>query len=381
MNWIVTGAGAISSVGDTAPATFAGLCAGSSGRRRLAGFTAERFRTRYAYEIDDRTVPGADVPMRASRWLAQVIREAADEARLGTDLSAVPVIVGTGLRELRSFELWLRGGVEVGMDDLHFGTALRRRFGTQRSYTICNACSASLYALALGTDLLALDEADTVIVAGADSITQSMFGLLDRVSAQPPDEVRPFDRGRKGVVMGEGAAAVVLRREADVPSGAGIGRVRSVAVNCDAYHVTAPDPRGIAAAIREAHDRAAVTPDDIDLVMLHGTGTVLNDDGEARAMADVFGTHVGTPVVTAIKSMTGHTSGGSGLLALVVALAAMRSGTVPTTLNLTDRIEQAAGFRFAGIDGEKPSRLSLAQVNAFGFGGVNAVAIVEGMGR
>ncbi|MES4908105.1 MULTISPECIES: beta-ketoacyl synthase N-terminal-like domain-containing protein [unclassified Streptomyces] len=382
MSQLVTGAGAVASVGEGVDEVFGALCAGTSGRGELRGFDRDRYRARHAYEIDDRPAPGGDIPGRATAWLLRAVAEAAAQAGLGDDLSGVPVLVGTGLRELRSAELAWRDGTPFDPDRLHFGPALRGRFGAERSHTFSGACSASLYALALAADLLATGAEDTVVVAGVDTLTESMFGLLDRVHAEPPERVQPFDRARRGVLMGDGAAAVVLRREepgrdgaTDVP----LGRLCAVSMNCDARHVTAPDPKGIAEAVHEAQWRAGVKPCDIDLVLLHGTGTLLNDEAEAAAIAEVFGHDVGSPLMTAIKSMTGHTSGSSGLLSLIVALKSLSTGQVPPTLGLTDPVAEAADFRFVRerIEG---AELNVAQIDAFGFGGVNAVAIVERVG-
>ncbi|MET7937777.1 beta-ketoacyl synthase N-terminal-like domain-containing protein [Streptomyces sp. NPDC005322] len=380
MSQLVTGAGAVASVGEGVDEVFGALCAGTSGRGALRGFDPERYRARHAYEIDDRPAPGHDIPGRATGWLLRAVGEAAAQAGLGEDLSEVPVLVGTGLRELRSAELAWRDGVPFDAGRLHFGTALRTRFGAVRTHTFAGACSASLYALALGSDLLASGAEDTVVVAGVDTLTESMHGLLDRVNAEPPDRVRPFDRSRRGVLMGDGAAAVVLRREDGAHPGV-LGRLRAVSMNCDARHVTAPDPQGIARAVHEAQWRAGVKPRDIDLVLLHGTGTQLNDSAEATAIAEVFGPEVRRPLMTAIKSMTGHTAGGSGLLSLIVALKSLASGRVPPTLGLTDPLPEAAGFRFVRERSDDQPDLRVAQIDAFGFGGVNAVAIVERAGR
>ncbi|MEU6479412.1 beta-ketoacyl synthase N-terminal-like domain-containing protein [Streptomyces sp. NPDC047017] len=388
----VIGLGAVNSVGDGVGDVFDALCAGRDGRARLRGFDRDRFRAQHAYEIDDRPADGFDAPGRATRWLVRAVEEAARDAGLGTDLAAVPVLVGTGLRELRSAELGWRDKAAFDVADLHFGPALREHFGAVRTYTVSNACSASLYALAMGCDLLAAGEAEHVVVAGVDTLTESMYGLLDRVHMEPPDRVRPFDQDRRGVLMGDGAAAIVLRRARDAGDSEDAGdsgraqaplvhgRVRSVYVNCDAYHVTAPDPGGVAAAVRGAHRQGGVTPADIDLVLLHGTGTLLNDEAEAVAIGEVFGPHTAGPLMTAVKSMTGHTSGGSGLLGLIVALRALASGRVPPTVGLRKPIDEAADFRFVQ-DTETAAELRIAQVNAFGFGGVNAVAVVERAGR
>lgn len=376
MSASIVGVGAMASVGGDVAGLFEALCVGRSGQAPLRAFDATRFRAKTAFEIDDRTVQGADVPERATGWLLRVVEQAARQAGLGDDLSSVPVLVGTGLRELRSAELSWRGQASFDLGRLHFGSALAERFGAAASYTFANACSASLYALALGYDLLTAGEAEAVVVAGVDALTESMYGLLDRAQPGVPQGIRAFDTARNGTLLGEGAAAVVLRPDHSAPLAGGCGRLRAVSVNCDAYHATAPDPQGMAAAIRDAHARAGVKADDIDLVMLHGTGTPLNDEAEAIAIGAVFGAAAGRPLMTGLKPQTGHTSGGAGLLSLVVALQALSSGRVPPMVGLVEPLPAAAHFRFAP-PGCQDQRLRLAQVNAFGFGGVNAVAIVE----
>jgi 3-oxoacyl-[acyl-carrier-protein] synthase II len=375
MAWDITGIGAVSSVGDNPHEIFDALCAGREGRAPLRAFDAASYRMRYAYEIPDRREPGRDEPMRASRWLGDVVAQAVEDAGLGPDIDAVPVLVGTTLREQRTAELWWRDGTRFELRDLHFDAALRARFGGASSYTFANACCAALYALALASDLIELGISDTVVAAGTDSIAESTYGMLDRVQNDTPQAARPFDVGRKGMVMGEGAVAVVLRR-AGTDSEHVHARLRGVGINCDAYHATAPDPDGIARAIADAHRRAGVRANDIDLVMLHGTGTQLNDQVEAEVLANLFaGTGTG-PIMTAIKSMTGHTLGGSGLLSLVVAVLSMRHGRVPPIHGLTDPIAAAEALRLVrrrAVD----ANIGTAQVNAFGFGGINAVAVLE----
>ncbi|MFE0106737.1 beta-ketoacyl-[acyl-carrier-protein] synthase family protein [Streptomyces sp. NPDC059009] len=378
----IIGMGAVAATGSGVDELFDSLCRGVSGRAALRGFDRANFRAQHAYEVDDRPVRGADIPGRATRLLLDAVGQAAADAGLGEDLSGIPVLVGTGLRELRSLELWWRDGSPFADSGLHFGTGLRERFNADVTHTFSNACSASLYALALGSDLLDQEGGpDTVIVAGVDVLTESMYGLLERVHNQPPDRVRPFDRNRTGVLMGDGAAAVVLRRSPDEAAAAAkkvYGNLRGVAVNCDAYHVTAPSPEGIAEAMRAAHRIAGVKPADVDLVMLHGTGTLLNDEAEAAALADVLGDDASAPLMTAVKSMTGHTSGASGLINLIVGLQALNAGTVPPTVGLDDPVEEAERFRFVTEQAATAQELRVAQLNAFGFGGINAVAIVEG---
>ncbi|WAP56748.1 beta-ketoacyl synthase N-terminal-like domain-containing protein [Streptomyces sp. S465] len=373
MSFPITGIGAIASIGDDPDEIFASLCEGRSGIGPLRGFDERRFTARQLFEIDDRTGDG-DEPGRATRFLMEAVRQAAADAGLPDDLGGVPVLVGTGLRELRSLELWWRDGVPFTADGLDFGPALRRRFGAYDTHTFAGACSASLYALALGWDLLAQGETDTVIVAGCDTVTESMFGLADRVQFDPPPQVRPFDRDRQGTILGEGAAAIVLRREP--AAGRPVrGWLRSVAVNCDAYHQTAPDADGVRASIEQAQRAAGSRPEDIDLVVLHATGTPLNDRTEAEAVAEVF--KGASPAFTGIKALTGHTSGSAGLMSLIVALRSVESGRIPPIANLTEPLPEGEGLRLVS-DRPLTAPVRVAQVNGFGFGGVNAVAIVAG---
>jgi 3-oxoacyl-[acyl-carrier-protein] synthase II len=369
------GVGAVASVGRDADEVYTNLCAGVSGLARMRGFHQPWYSARQLFEVDNRPRPGGDVTGRATALLLAAVGQALEDAGIAGPIGGIPVLVGTGLRELRSVELWWRDGAPLEAGDLHFGTALRRAYGAHDTHTFANACSASLYALAFGLDMLDAGATDTVIVAGVDVITESMFGLSDRVQPEPPARVAPFDRSRRGTILGEGAAAVVLRRD---PAGQRVhGLVRQVGINCDAFHPTAPDPESVAGAMREAHRRAGVKPEDVDLVMLHGTGTPLNDEAEATALRAVYGEKVTRPWMTALKSMTGHTSGASGLMSLVVALHAMRYGRIPPMTQLDDPVETAGDFRFVRTGDQVAEPLHLAQINGFGFGGVNAVALVE----
>ncbi|MEU5159636.1 beta-ketoacyl synthase N-terminal-like domain-containing protein [Streptomyces sp. NPDC020875] len=375
MTWDITGMAAVANIGASLEDIFAALCAGQESRAPLRAFDPGKYRAAYAYEIDDRPAAGGDIPRRATRWLTTVVRQAAADAGLGEDLSQIPVLVGTTMREQRSLELWWRENADVTLEELHFGTALKQAFGASNTYTFANACSATLYALGLATDMIESGLADTVVVAGTDAATESGFGTLDRVQNDIPGALRPFDTTHKGMLMGEGAAAVVVQRTGTgrVPVHA---RVRGVSLNCDAHHATAPDPDGITRAVKDAYRRAGVRAHDIDLVMLHGSGTPLNDVTEASVLNRIFhGVRPG-PRMTAIKAMTGHTLGGSGLLSLQMALLAMKEGTVPPVLGLTDPIPEATQL---GLVQGAPAAgdLAIAQIDAFGFGGINAVAIVE----
>ncbi len=379
MTWEIAGMSALCALGDTVAGIHDALCSGRSGLAPISAFDTSRYRAGSAFEVADRVHPGVDEPLRASRWLVRVIGEALNDAGLPEPEPGLPVLVGTTHREMRTAELWWQDKGPLAPTDLHFTSALRSAYGLHNVQTVASACAASLYCLGMATDLIAFGEADTVVVAGTDSITESSFGGFDRIQGPPPDTIRAFDRSRRGMIMGEGAVAVVLRRAGTHP-GRIHGRVRGVSMNCDASHATAPDPVGIARAIVEAHDRASVVPDDIDLVMVHGSGTPQSDLAEAVALRDVFKAADPGPLVTTIKAGMGHISGGAGLLNLVVALEAIRSGTLPAVSDLVDPIEETKELRV--VSGEPAAGpFGTAQVHAVGMGGINAVAIVEGTAR
>jgi 3-oxoacyl-(acyl-carrier-protein) synthase len=178
------------------------------------------------------------------------------------------------------------------------------------------------------------------------------------------------------VILGEGAAAVVLEPvgRAVARAAAVLATVRGVGTSCDAHHVTAPLAAGVTRAMRDGHRRAGVKPADIDLILAHGTGTLLNDRTEAEVLAAVFADR--RPPVTALKSLIGHTSGASGLMSLVTAVRALDTGQAPPTRGHGTPIPEIREFPV--VTGE-PLRapLGTVQVNAFGFGGVNAVAVLD----
>ena len=370
---VITGSDMVTCLGD-AESTVAALLDGASGAGPLRMGDPAKLGVGRGYPIRD---DGPEQVGRASDWLTGCV--AAAVKRSDTDLSAarVAVVVGTGLRELRGVELWHSDGHPFGRRRLHFGDAVRAALPSAGEvWTVSNACAASGYALAFATDLLEQDQADAVVVAGTDTMTESMLTMIGRIGGQAATRVRPFDARRLGVLLGEGAAAVVLERDGADAAGRAVGRVLGVGVNCDAHHETAPDRGGIVAAMRDAHVRAGVTPDEVGLVLAHGTGTALNDPTEASALAEVFAGSAPGPLVTGLKGALGHTSGGAALMSALVALEALRRGTVPPTVGLTEPIGEAAGLRLVA-GSPVPTDATVAQVDGFGFGGVNAVAMVS----
>lgn len=356
----------------TGPETFAALLRGNSGYRPLQPVDRRRLNVGGSYPIDD---GGSEALFRASSWLRACIAEALVQSRLGARAGRVIAIIGTGLRELRSVERFALEGAEVPLDRLHFARAVREAAPcVAETITLSNACSAGGHALALAEDLLEQGEADAVIVAAADAMTESMIAMIGRFGIEPNEQVRPFDNRRSGVLLGDGAAALVV--EPETVSRAALGRLLATGLSCDAFHETAPNADGVRRAVSDALERARKVPADIDLVIAHGTGTSLNDPMEAQLLRSVFASDGPGPWITAVKGGVGHTSGAAALVNVDVALRCFDANVVPPIVGLDEPLVDGAGLRFVSSE-PVHEQLDLAIVNAFGFGGVNAVSLVE----
>jgi 3-oxoacyl-[acyl-carrier-protein] synthase II len=350
-------------------ATFAALLEGRSGASQLSGFDSATFRVSHGYQIAD----GRRGTARARPLLTECLSRAIADSGLDLAGAKVAVLVGSGLRELRLVELAATAGLDVEAEELHFARAARAACpALDHAITISNACSAGGYALALGQDLLELGEADVAIVAAADTITVSMQTMISRVADRDYEHVRPFDAARPGVLLGEGAAALVLVR--DQANGARC-RVLATGLSCDAAHETAPDLGGICRAMRDALARAGRVPGDVDLVVMHGTGTRLNDPVETAAVRQVLSADADGPAITGVKGAVGHTSGAAALVNVIIAAQCLAARRIPPVVGLRAPTAEANDLDLV-IGRPRDAALSLVQSNAFGFGGVNAVTLV-----
>lgn len=367
MSALIAACAVRTTLGDGAQ-TFAALLEGRSGvspLRHVDGLAGT-----YCYQIDEE-----GLSLRASRWLGECAREAVQSAGIDPGRQRTIAVVGTGLRELWDVERAMLDGGEIEPDKLHFGPAVRRAVpGVAEVITLSGACSASGHALALAQDLIELGEADVVIAAGADSITESMLATIDRVAGTRAEQLRPFDTARSGALLGEGAAVAVV--VPDRPGVRGVARLLATGMSCDAHHETAAHPEGVRRAVRDALARCAASAGEVDLVVAHGTGTAINDPLECQLLREVYRACSERPLVTAIKGATGHTSGAAALMSVDVAARCLREQTVPPIVGLREAIPQAADLALVR---ERPrtARLRRAQVNAFGFGGVNSVTLLE----
>lgn len=244
---------------------------------------------------------------------------------------------------------------------------------------VATGCAAGNSAIAIGADLLRAGRADAMVVGGADQLSHAMLAMFDRMRLLSPDVVRPFDRAREGLLLGEGAAALVLEREADARArGACVrGRVLGWANVAEAHHITAPHPegRGAIRAIERALAHAQLEASAVDHVSAHGTGTPANDAAEARAIRAALGAAADAAPVTALKSMLGHAQGAASAIEGVACLLAIRDGAIPPVANHELRDPDCDVDVVAGA--ARPAGVDVALSNAFGFGG-NVECVVFG---
>ncbi|HRW06043.1 MAG TPA: beta-ketoacyl-ACP synthase II [Caldilineaceae bacterium] len=401
---VITGMGAMTPIGHDVKSFWKNLLAGVSGAGPLTLFDPGDMPYNIACEVKDfdpqdymdRKV--ARRITRATQFAIAVTKQALADANLTideTNRDMIGVLMATGGGGINEIEYatedmvaksWRSVGPFVVPAAMANAVSCMVSIETGARgpvMTSTAACASGHYSIIEGYHFLQRGEADVVIAGGAEAavsmLTMSAFGRMGPLSSRTDDPVhacRPFSVDRDGFVCGEGACALILETEEHaIARGATIyGEVLGGRITGDAYHITAPDPDGdgAARALRGALQSAKLQTDDIDFVFAHGTGTSLNDAGEAKALKNVFGDHVQEMKITSIKSMVGHALGAAGAQSAVAAVMALREGKVPPTINYTPDPEidiPIVGNKMIEAEGRH------AIVNAFGFGGQNVVAV------
>ena len=253
---------------------------------------------------------------------------------------------------------------------------LQRRFGFSGPATIiANACAGGSNAIGHAYDLIRSGMADIILAGGYDALCELVYCGFDALLTLAPQACRPFDKGRNGLMLGEGAAFLVLESEAHA-LGRGViaaGSIAGYGHTTDVGHLTQPDQQGlpIEKAMRQALEQAGLSPSKIGYVNAHGTGTPFNDGAEAKAINRVFS---GTSArLSSTKAALGHTLGAAGAIEAVLGLLALKTGSLPPQINLLDPEEDARDFLVA--HGEKTNPDAVMSIN-LGFGGSNAALVL-----
>ena len=381
----VTGAGIICSIGRNKAEVWKAIEESRAGIRKLTRFPGETFPTDLAAEVDGEIESMLPISRREAKRMSRsdklaIIAAAEAIQQAGAPLDRAIVSTGTstgGLLEGEEFffRRVVRGDASAsrvlqqptsGPSD-----AVARAFNAGGGViSNATACASAGAAIGIAADYLRSQHADAAIAGGSDALcrlTYSGFNVLQAVDAQP---CTPFAAHRKGITLGEGAAYLVLERWDDaIGRGARpIAELRGYGATCDAHHPTAPheEGRGAEAAMRGALFDARWNGDRLDYINAHGTGTLLNDSAETKAIISAIGTDV---PVSSTKSYFGHTLGASGAVEAVITILALLHQIAPPTL----RLDAAAADCTLDYIPHTPRPMAMenALSNTFGFGGSN----------
>ena len=408
---VVTGLGAITPIGNTAPETWAALLNGVSGAGPITQFDASKFKTQFACEVK-----GFDASKHFDRKEARKYdryaqlalvsaTEAIEDAALDLekeDLNRIGVIFAAGIGGIRSFEDEVRDyNEERGprfnpffipkiIADIAAGHISIKYGFRGPNFATVSACASSTNAIADAFNYIRLGKANVIVAGGAEAAVAIVgvggFNAMNALSTRndsPQTASRPFSGSRDGFVLGEGAAGLVLEEmEHAVARGAKIyAEVVGSGLSADAYHLTASHPEGLGAILvmQNALEDAGLTPDAIDYINVHGTSTPIGDISEVRAIKQVFGDHAYDLNISSTKSMTGHLLGAAGAVEALASVLAVKNDIVPPTINHAegdDDPEIDYGLNFTFNKAQKRT-VRAALSNTFGFGGHNASVIVK----
>lgn len=409
---VITGIGAVTPLGNTAPDTWQAMIKGVNGIGPITAFDTTNFKTRFAGEVknfDPETVidrKEARKMDRYSQFSICVAEEALRDSGLDLekeDRSRVGVIWGSGMGGLQTMESeiidFAKGDSVPRFNPFMIPKAIPSiaagqisiRFGLGGpSFSVSTACSSSSHAVGSAFDQLRLGHAEVMLTGGADAdVTYTGIGGFNSLHAlstnndSPETASRPFSKSRDGFVLGEGAACLIMEEyEHAKARGAKIyAEIVGVGMTSDAYHMTAPDPEGKGAerVMRLALKDAGLEPQAIDYINTHGTSTPLGDVTEVKAIQRVFGEHVYEMNLDSTKSMTGHLIGATGAVEALACIMALKDGIIPPTINhdpddVDENIDYNINFTF---DKAQKRDIRYALSNTFGFGGHNACLIFK----
>ena len=405
---VITGLGAVTSVGLDVASTWRALLDGASGGGPITKFDAARFPVRFACEVkgfdplqymDRKEAKRSDA---YTQYAVAASLQAMADAGLtagGFDPEMTGVIVGSGVGGLKSFEEQHDVYRELGpskispffiptfIADIASGVVSMRVGAKGPNYATISACSTSAHAIGDAMRTIQYGDADVMVCGGAEaSVTPMAIGGFANMKAlserndDPARASRPFDKDRDGFVMGEGAGILILEAlEHALARGARIyGEVVGYGATGDAYHLTGQpeEHEGLQRSMRRALKDAGLTTADIDYVNAHGTSTPMNDPNEAKAIMRVFGDDAARLSVSSTKSATGHMLGAAGAIEAIACILALRDQMVPPTINFATPDPDCGPLDFTP-NTPKSRVIRAALSNSAGFGGHNVSLVIR----
>ncbi len=409
---VITGLGIVSPVGTGIDYAWKNILAGKSGIRRVTEFDVSDIASQIAGFPIRGTNPGdfnpdSVIDVREQRKMENTILYAlvaADEAIKDAglidytgDKNRIGVSVGSGVGGLSTISendvIIMKDGARfvspffvpksvVNMPAGHI--SIKYGFGGP-NIAMATACATGSHSIGEGAEIIKRGDADIMVCGGSESAVcrLGMIGFaamraLSTRNDEPEKASRPWDKGRDGFVIGEGAGILVLEEyEHAIKRGAKIyGEVAGFGMTADAYHITAPAPNGVGGkrSMEIALNKAGLNPEDVDYINAHGTSTGLGDVGELIAVKELFGN--GKTCMSSTKSMTGHLLGAAGAIEAVFCTLAIRDNIVPPTINLENPIDEVGDFNLVPNKAQK-REVNVALSNSFGFGGTNASLILK----
>ncbi|MBD3796839.1 MAG: beta-ketoacyl-ACP synthase II [Campylobacterales bacterium] len=399
---VVTGLGMINSVGNDKESAFKAICDGECGIDTITLFDPTEFPVKIAGEVknfDPTTVMPPKEVKKADRFIhlgLKAAQEAMADAAFGDDIDKTRfgISAGSGIGGLPSIEnnsviLETRGARRIS--PFFIPGALVNMLGGFVSIehgikgpnlASVTACAAGTHAVSEACKTIICNGADRMLVVSAESAITGVgvggFAAMKALSTRnedPKHASRPFDAGRDGFVMGEGAAALVLEEyEAAVARGARIyGEIIGFGESGDANHITTPSLDGPSRAMKAAYEMAGRPK--VDYVNAHGTSTPINDKNETAAVKDLLGGKENCPPMSSIKGQIGHCLGAAGGIEAVTCLMAMRDGIIPPTINY-ETADENCDLDYV-TEGARKAELNVVMSNSFGFGGTNGVLIFK----
>ncbi len=407
---VITGLGVVTPVGNDVSSTWDALLAGKSGAAPITRFeTTSEFPTRFACEVKDFDSSHILEPKEVRRFdrFAQFGMVAAEEAMKFADLDIEAagitperfgVIFGSGIGGISTLEaqhdiIREKGPKRVSpffipmfIPDIAAGLISIRHGAKGANYATVSACASSAHAIGDAFRFIQRGDADAMIAGGAEAtltpLAVSGFANMKALSTRnddPEGASRPFDAGRDGFVIGEGAGCVVLEAldTALARGGPIVAEVVGYGVSADAFHITMPVSEGAGAqyAMRMALDDAGLEPSEVDYINAHGTSTLANDRNETAAIKEVLGAAAYSTVVSSTKSMTGHLLGAAGGVEAVVCALACQKGLIPPTINYSEP-DPDCDLDYAQ-NGVVERDVTVALSNSFGFGGHNVCLTIR----
>lgn len=395
---VVTGAGIVTALGAGWQPNLEGFREGRKAFRPVTRFDVSRQRVKVAAEVDlPATVPTGKLSGNQAKRLDQagkLLLTAAHEAwaQSGWEPSdQLPMVLGTTAGGMSLGEAYYRQAVKTPEKFRGQATrvlqyqaqtqarALAEALGCAGPVTIiANACATGTNAIGHAWELIRRGNADRVLTGGYEGLSQLLFAGFDALQALSPTTCRPFDANRDGLAIGEGAAILTLetldsarRRDAQI-----LGEIIGYGSTLDCHHLTQPHPEGDAALVSMtlACKSAGITPNEVDYVNAHGTGTPLNDSAEAAAISRWAGERARTLAVSSTKASVGHLLGAAGAVEAVVCLMALREQFLPPELGI-ETLDPACQFPIVREPVEAQLMTTLS--NSFGFGGVNGTLLLR----